>query len=111
MLAGLRLRAGDRPAAAEALSMSLLTNPHLPLLAPLRWPLALELGAGLSKEERERSNLEFLSFFRFQPETALRIALREDRLAELKALAGDRGEDRERLSGVLERLQFDRPGA
>jgi hypothetical protein len=111
MLAGLRLRAGDRPAAAEALSMSLLTNPHLPLLAPLRWPLALELGASLSKEERERSNLEFLSFLRFQPETALRIALREDRLAELKALAGDRGEDRDRLAGVLERLQFDRPGA
>lgn len=110
VLAGSRYRAGDANAAAQALDVSFDTDPHAPLLAPFRWPLANALATLLSRDTRERANLEFLSFFRAQPEIAVRIALRSDRLAALAALADERGDDRDRLANVLESMEYGGTG-
>ena len=67
MLAGVRLSDGDEQAAARALQVSFAADPHVPLLAPFRWPLTERLGGRLSREAREDANLEFLSFFRSFP--------------------------------------------
>ncbi len=93
MLAGSRLRDGDDDGAARALSVSFAADPHLPLLAPFRWPLAHRLGSRLSRETREQANLEFLSFFHRQPEIS-----RPDRLAAgpLGRAHGPRGRARRR---------------
>jgi hypothetical protein len=106
MLAGLRLRDGDAAAAAAALQLSFTVDPHLPALGPFRWPLALRLGGLLDRETRQRANLEFLSYFRRDPRTAVRLAIRHDRLTELTALAGDAGRDRDRLTAVMRRLRY-----
>ena len=105
MLAGLRQRAGDAPGAAAALDLSLMANPHAPMFAPFRWPMALSLGGRLDRTAREQSNLEFLSYFRVQPENALRQALRLDRFAELRALVGDAQADIDLLGRAERRLQ------
>ena len=109
MLAGIRLEDGEEANAAMALDVSFAADPHSPRLAPFRWPMTKRLGAQLSRTTRERASLEFLSFFRAQPETAVRIALRQDLLAELTALASDRGEDRVSLDRVLRRMRLDAP--
>lgn len=107
MTAAIAQADGDRPAAARALAMSFTANPHFPALAVSRWPLALDLGEGLDRSTRERANLEFLSFFRLQPDAALALALRLDRLAELRALAGDDTLDRQKLDRAVERVRYD----
>jgi hypothetical protein len=111
MLAGSRLGDGDEASAASALAVSFAADPHLPRLAPFRWPMALRLGGQLARDTREQANLEYLSFFRTQPEIAVRMALRQNRLAELTALASERGEDRERLDRVIRRMRPEGPGA
>lgn len=110
MLAGARLNAGDRDGAAQALTVSFAADPHIPLLAPFRWALALAVGKQLSRETRERANLEFLAYFRLAPEMAVRQALRRERLAALTALAGDSGEDRDRLAAILKRMRYGGAG-
>lgn len=105
MLAGLRDRAGDTAGAAAALDLSLLVDPHVPMLAPFRWPMALSLGTLLDRSARERANLEFLSYFRDRPQDALRQALRLNRFAELQALVGDSKVDVDRLDRAERRLQ------
>lgn len=107
MLAGTRLRDGDDQGAARALAVSFAADPHAPRLAPFRWPMVLRLGDRLTREARERAHLEFLSFFRSQPETAVRIALRQGRLAELEALARQDGRDADRLDRILQRMRPD----
>ena len=111
MLAGSRLRDGDEASVASALAVSFAADPHLPRRAPFRWPMALRLGGQLARGTREQANLEYLSFFRTQPEIAVRIALRQDRLAELTALTSERGEDRRQLERVVRRMQPDGAGA
>ena len=111
MLAGLRLGDGDEAGAASALAVSFAADPHLPRLAPFRWPMTLRLGGRVGRETRERAALEFLSFFRTQPEIATRIALRQDRLSELSALAAQRPEDRDRLRLMLARTRPAGTGA
>jgi hypothetical protein len=111
MAAALDLGTGDRDAAARALTLSFVANPHVPALGAARWPLAMELAGGLDRTTRERANLEFLSFFRRQPDAAIGIALRLDRLAELRALAGQDALDRERLARAVERVRYDWAGA
>lgn len=110
MLAGARLNAGDNEGAAAALTVSFSADPHVPLLAPFRWAMALAVGKQLSRETREQANLEFLSYFRLAPESAVRQALRRDQLAALSALADDRGEDRERLERILNRMRYGGAG-
>lgn len=106
MLAALRAESGDDAAAARALAVSYATNPHWPAIAPARWRIALRLGGRLSKEVREQAGIEFLSYFRLQPLDAVRLALGAGALAELSALASDRGIDRTRFHNVLDRMQF-----
>jgi len=67
--------------------------------------MALTLGGMLGRTARERSNLEFLSYFRVQPENALRQALRLDRFAELRALVSDAQADIDLLGRTERRLQ------
>lgn len=110
MLAGTRLNAGDRDGAAKALTVSFSADPHVPLLAPFRWALALAVGKQLSRETREWANLEFLSYFRLAPEMAVRQALRRQQLAALTALASDSGEDRDRLERILKRMRYGGAG-
>jgi hypothetical protein len=105
MLAGLRQRAGDSAGAAAALDLSLRADPHAPMFAPFRWPMALSLGALLDRAAREWANLEFLSYFRERPQDALRQALRLNRFAELRALVGDSEADIDRLGRAERRLQ------
>jgi hypothetical protein len=111
MLAGHRLRDGDEPGAVSAVAVSFAADPHLPRLAPFRWPMAQSLGKHLARATREQANLEFLSFFRIEPEIAVRLALRQDRIAELTALANERGEDRERLARVVRGMRPAESGA
>ena len=111
MVATLDLAAGDPDAAARALTLSFVANPHVPALGVSRWPMAMQLGAKLDRTTRERANLEFLSFFRRQPDAAVSLAVRLDRLAELRALAGDDAVDQERLARAVERIQYDWAGA
>ena len=110
MLAGSRVRDGDDDGAARVLSVSFAADPHVPLLAPFRSPLTHRLGSRLSRETREQANLEFLSFFHRRPEAAVRIALRQDRLAALMALAEERDDDRDRLDSILRRMQYEGAG-
>jgi hypothetical protein len=105
MLAGLRQRAGDDEGAAAALDLSLRADPHAPMLAPFRWPLAVSLGALLERTAREQANLEFLSYFRSRPQDALRRALRLNRFAELRALVGESKADVDLLGRAERQLQ------
>ena len=111
MAATLDLAAGQPDAAARALTLSFVANPHVPALGVSRWPMAMELGAKLDRPTRERANLEFLSFFRRQPDAAVSVALRLDRLAELRALTDEDAVDQERLARAVERIQYDWAGA
>ena len=106
MLAGLRYNdGGDLDAAAQALTLSFASDPHSPLLAPFRWPMVFALGSRLQREDRERGHLEFLSFFRTRPELAVRVALGENRLSELHALASDSPMDMQTFQTVLDRIR------
>lgn len=109
--AALDLAAGDRRAAAAALELSFVADPHLPALAAARWPMAVDLGNDLDRATRERASLEFLSFARRQPDAAVAIALRIDRLAQLRALASDDMRDRLRIDRAVERIRYDWAGA
>ncbi len=111
MAAALELAAGERAAAARALTLSFVADPHLPALGASRWPMAMGLAGELDRLTRERANLEFLSFFRRQPDAAVSVALRLDRLAELKALAGQDSLDRQRLGRAIDRVRYDWKGA
>ena len=105
MLAGLRHNSGTDPeAAARALAMSFDANPHLPQLAPFRWPMSLILGDRLPDGVRRRADAEFLTFFRTDPDTAARVALRSERLPELRVLATKSDLDTQRLAAVLGRI-------
>jgi hypothetical protein len=102
MLAGLRHNAGADPgAAARALVLSFAANPHLPQLAPFRWPMSLILQDRLDADARRQADAEFLTFFRMNPGEAARVALRSDRLPELRALAARSDLDTQRLATVL----------
>jgi hypothetical protein len=102
MLAGLRHNTGtDREAAARALALSFAADPHLPQLAPLRWPMSLVLEDRLDADARRQADAEFLTFFRTNPGEAARVALRSDRLPELRTLAARSDLDEQRLAAVL----------
>jgi hypothetical protein len=105
-----RLSNGEEEAAARALRVSFAADPHVPLLAPFRWPLAGLLGSRLTREAREDASLEFLSFFRSFPEVAVRMALRRDRLSELSVLVYERGSDRDRLAAILAKMRYQGAG-
>lgn len=105
MLAGLRQRAGDLTGAAAALDLSFRADPHAPMLATFRWPMALSLGPMLDRTVREQANLEFLSYFRNRPQDALRQALRLNRFAELRALVAGSNADVDLLGRAEWRLQ------
>ncbi|MGD9511858.1 MAG: tetratricopeptide repeat protein, partial [Geminicoccaceae bacterium] len=105
MLAGLYERSGDLPSAADALDLSLRADPHAPMFAPFRWPMALKFGKLLDRTARERANLEFLSYFRDRPQDALRQALRLNRFPELRALVSGSEDDVDRLRRAERRLQ------
>ena len=111
MAAALELGEGRRDAAARALTLSFAANPHVPALGASRWSMALALGGELDRTTREPANLEFPSLFRRQPDAAVSIALRLDRLAELRALAGQDALDQERLARAVERVRYDWAGA
>ena len=105
MLAALRNNQGnDLEAAARALTLSFAANPHMPLLAPFRWPASLILQARLDAVVRRQADAEFLTFFRLHPDSAVRTALHGDRLRELRAVAATSEVDARRLASVLERL-------
>ena len=106
MLAGLRLDSQDTMDASAALRLSFLADPHVPALAPFRWPMALILGKLLDRETRENANLEFLALFRTEPAAALRQALRLDRFYELSALAGESGADEALLAKTVAQLNI-----
>lgn len=86
MLAELHLRGADPAAAADALALHFVANPHYPVHGVLRWPMALSLGSSLDKATRERANLEFLAFLRDQPAAGAQIALCSVRLAQSRVL-------------------------
>lgn len=107
MLATVRLRQGDASGAADALDLSFRADPHAPFLASARWPLALLLEDRLDRPTREWAHLEFIAFFRTQPQQAIQLALRQGRIDELRALALDSEVDTARLNRVLQQLQPD----
>jgi hypothetical protein len=111
MFAGMRLGDGDEAGAASAIGVSFAADAHLPRLAPFRWPMTHRLGRHLPRSTRERASLELLSSFRAQPKIAVRMALRQDRLAELTALTSERSEDRRHLERVVPRMRPDGAGA
>jgi hypothetical protein len=105
MLAGLRHNTGsDAEGAARALALSFAANPHVPLLAPFRWPMSLILGDRLPDGVRRQADAEYLTFFRTNPDAAARAALRSERLPELRALAIKSDVDAQRLAAVLRRI-------
>jgi hypothetical protein len=105
MPAGLRHNTGtDSEAAARALALSFAANPHVPQLAPFRWPMSLILGDRLSDGVRRQADAEYLTFFRTDPDAAARVALRSERLPELQALATKSDADTQRLAAVLVRI-------
>ena len=108
MLAGLNLR-DDPAAAAQALTLSFLADPHAPVMATARWPLVFELDARLDRSTREQAHLEFLAYFRRNSDDALRLALRLNRLAELRALASDLPVDAELLQRLRQKMQYGGP--
>jgi hypothetical protein len=64
MLAGLRHNTGTDPgAAARALALSFAANPHVPQLAPFRWPMSLILAGRLPDGVRRHADAEYLTFF------------------------------------------------
>ena len=67
--------------------------------------MVFALGSRLQREVRERGHLEFLSFFRTRPELAVRVALGENRLSELHALASDSPMDMQTFQTVLDRIR------
>jgi hypothetical protein len=105
MLAGMRYDKDADPAgAAEALRLSFAADPHKPLMAPLRWPMFMLLRERMGILEWAQANAEFLTYFRLSPPSAVHIALRNDRLPELRALVADSEEDVPRLEDALQRL-------
>ena len=105
MLAATRLRLGNADGAAKALSLSFQADPHAPILATARWPLTFVLDDQLDRDTRQWAHLEFLAFFRAQPEPATRMALRLGRIDELRALAADSDVDAQRLDRILQQMQ------
>ena len=105
MLATVRLREGDPEQAASALSLSFLADPHAPFLASARWPLTFLVQDRLDRDTRQWANLEYVAFFRSQPEPATRLALRQGRIDELRALVLDSEMDTARLTRVLRQMQ------
>lgn len=105
MLATVRLREGDPVQAAGALSLSFLADPHAPFLASARWPLTYLVQDRLDRDTRQWANLEYVAFFRSQPEPATRLALRQGRIDELRALVLDSEMDTARLTRVLRQMQ------
>ncbi len=105
MLAGARLREGDTAGAANALTLSFQADPHAPFLASARWPLSFLIQDRLDRETRQWANLEYIALFRSQPEAATRLALRQGRIDELRALALDSELDTARLAVILRRMQ------
>ena len=109
MLAGLDLRDNDPAAAARALTLSFVADPHSPVLAAARWPLVFELDDRIDRTIREQAHLEFLAYFRRNGDEALRLALRLDRLGELRALASDVPVDTERLQRLQQGIRYGEP--
>lgn len=105
MLATVRLREGDTAGAANALTLSFQADPHAPFLASARWPLSFLIQDRLDRETRQWANLEYIALFRSQPEAATRLALRQGRLDELRALALDSEMDTARLAVILRQMQ------
>ena len=105
MLAAVRLRQGNTDGAAKALTLSFKADPHAPILATARWPLTFVLDDQLDRDTRQWAHLEFLAFFRTQPEPATRMALRLGRIDELRALAADSDVDAQSLDRIIQRMQ------
>lgn len=109
MLAGLDLHDNDQAAAARALTLSFTADPHSPVLATARWPLVFELDDRLDRAIREQAHLEFLAYFRRNDDDALRLALRLDRLGELRALVSDVPFDTELLQRLQQEMRYGGP--
>lgn len=105
MLATVRLRQGNLEEAASALALSFQADPHAPFLATARWPLTFLVQDRLDRETRQWAALEYLAYFRSQPEPAARLALRQGRIDELRALVLDSEMDTARLAGILRQMQ------
>ena len=106
MLAGLHVHDKDPAAAARALTLSFLADPHAPVMATARWPLVFELGHRLDRTIRERAHLEFLAYFRQNGRDALGLALRLERLDELRALTSDVPADIEQLQRLQQSIRY-----
>ena len=54
--------------------------------------------------------MRLYDYWRSSSAYRVRIALRQDRLAALMALAEERGDDRDRLARIMQRMQYQGAG-